>query len=687
MKKTILIASLLLSTIFLGFSQNNLVDTARDEDDTMRTAESGFAEDEFRRGVQSYYRGNYNEAILEFEKALSFLPGENRILEWLGKAYYMSGMEGTAIQQWEFAKDQGWGGLVLPNKIEIVGDRRITDTDYGFTQRYTESGSFPNINGKSLIYHYPISVLPNTDGSVWVVAYGSNELLKFSVNGIVLDRVRGPLEGFDRPVDVIRLMNGNLLVSESDGNRLSLLDSKGKFLTHYGKRGRGSGELIGPQYLAEDSYGNIYVTDYGNSRIVVFDADGNALLSFGGKTDVFAGLKSPTGIIVYEDRVFVADSVTGGIYEFDRAGNYQGIFVEEGTLKKPESLKRWGNYFIVADLNRVLAIDAYTGAVFENATTGNASSCITCAAPDRNGNIVVTDFKANEVYIMSKMSELIGGLFVQIERVYSDSFPNVTLEVKVENRKRQPIVGLDKANFLITESKYPVANVELVGSANNNDFADVTFLIDRSYDMRNYEEQANTAVREIAASMAGKGSVKIISLGQVPSLEFTGNPQDLSNFSVRALKSPYMADCPFDLGIRLAANSLVNGEKKRAVIYITSGEVGQSSFNKYSLSDLSAYINNNSISFSTVLMSNKAVSDEVKYLTDNTTGESYYVYRPEGLSSVMKDIIDIPSGLYKLTYTSGLGTEYGRKYLPVEVETYLLNRSGRDEAGYFAPLQ
>ncbi|MBQ2481574.1 MAG: hypothetical protein II516_10035, partial [Treponema sp.] len=53
---------------------------------------SGWAADEFRRGVQSYYRGAYSEAILEFERALDYMPGENIILDWLGKAYYKAGI-------------------------------------------------------------------------------------------------------------------------------------------------------------------------------------------------------------------------------------------------------------------------------------------------------------------------------------------------------------------------------------------------------------------------------------------------------------------------------------------------------------------------------------------------------------------------------------------------------------------
>jgi hypothetical protein len=40
-----------------------------------------------------------------------------------------------------------------------------------------------------------------------------------------------------------------------------------------------------------------------------------------------------------------------------------------------------------------------------------------------------------------------------------------------------------------------------------------------------------------------------------------------------------------------------------------------------------------------------------------------------------------------MSYTSALPTDFGRAFLPVEVEAYLMNRSGRDETGYFAPLQ
>lgn len=683
-------SALFLGLIFIcgfAFSQVNLQDTARQAGSSTRSAESGFAEEEFRRGVQSYYRGAFNESIRSFETALSYLPGETLILDWLGKAYYKAGIEGAALQQWQYASNLGYGGILLQNRMEIVSERRIVNSDYEYTQRYTESGSFPYVNGNALIYSQPISVLPNDDGSIWVCAYGSNELVCFDVNGVVINRFRGPVVGLDRPSDMIKLDGGDLLICESAGDRLCVLDKNGFFKKYIGSRGIGEGQLVGPQYIAQDSFGNIYVTDFGNARVVVFDKDGNPLLHFGTKSSEFAGFASPTGIAVVDDRIFVADSVKGAIYEFDRSGNYIGPLVNEGTFVRPECMKVWGNYLILTDKNRVCTIDIESGASYENARTGNAPGNLTCAVPDRNGNIIVTDFTANEIYVMAKMPELVGGFFVQIERVIADKFPEVVLEVRVENRRRQQVVGLNERNFYITENKHSVSNMKFLGAANNNDYADITFLIDRSMDMKAYEEQVNTIIREITASMDGKGTVQIVSCSDIPVIEYSGAPNKLSDFSVSALKGSYTKNGSLDLAIRQSTNTLINGEKKRGIIYVTSGTVSQNAFEKYALSDLSTYMNNNSISFSSVLVKETAPADEIKFITENTCGSSYYVYRPEGLGSVVSDIISLPSGLYQLSYTSSLPVEYGLKYLKVEVETYLLNRSGRDETGYFAPLQ
>ena len=647
-------------------------------------ADKGFADERFRRGVQAYYRGSFNDAVLQFEDALTYTPGDNRILEWLGKAYYRAGMEDAALQEWNYAARNGYGGQLLQNIIEIVSVRRIFTGDYGEDGRFIESGSFPAVEGDILHYSQPVAILPNPDGSFWVSAYGSNELIRVNVNGFVVERKSGPLNGFDRPFDILRLKDGKIVVSEFSGDRLTLLSAEGDFIKSFGSKGRGEGQLLGPQFMAQDSNGNIFVTDYGNRRVAVFSEDGEFLFNFG-------TFKSPTGIAVYGDSVYIADSYFGNVYYYDLSGNYEGVFVPDETFENPEAMRLYKDGLLVCDGSRLYSVSIATGAKVLVADTGNGPSHITCAEEDANGNIIAADFKANELYVLARMPELIGGLYVDISRVNADDFPNIKLEVRVENRRRQPIVGLSDINFFITESfdekKYAVTDQKLTGSADLNDNCDITVVIDRSTRMKTHEADVQYAVREIAAAMNGKGTMRIVSSGSIPTSEIIAKPTELLNFSMKQIKTEYSDVCSTDLAVRLAANDLVNGEHKRAIVLITDGNVTNGAFSNYTLADLSAYLNNNSISFALVSTIQQASSAEICYLTENTGGDSYYLYRSEGISSIVGDLLAIPTGIYTLSYTSGLATDFGRSYLPVELEVYLLNRSGRAETGYFAPLE
>ena len=683
--------SLFLSASYSQTLAEHLFSDGANDSFLNRSAEAGFAEEEFRRGVQSYYRGFFNDAIIQFEKALSYLPDEKLILDWLGKSYYRAGMEGTALEQWQFASDAGYGGILLENKIEVVRERRV-NSDFDLNKRYTETGTFNGVNsnesGSFQIFSQPISILANADGTVWICAYGSNELVLLDINGNVVRRVTGPLNGFDRPVDIIKTQDKKILVSESAGDRISVLNEFGIFEKYIGKKGRGVGEFVGPQYLAEDYLGNIYASDFGNARVVVFDKDGNGLYSFGKKDFSFGGLKGPTGIAVNGQSVYVADGVLGGVYQFDLSGNFVDVLVQEKTFAFPEAMKFSDDKesLIISDRNHVYSIDLGTGAVYENAFMGNAPARITSAVPDQNGNILATDFRNNEIYILSNMTELLGGLFVEIERVNAESFPKVTMNVRVQNRRRQPVVGLRAENFYISEGKRPVAKLRFEGAASSNENLDVAIVIDRSA-ASSYDSALDQAVRDIAASMQGVGNITLISSGLIPVTEYTGDPKGLLKFSVSALKAKRSSSCAFDLSLRMAVNALINAEPKRAVIYITDGLMPQNSFDRYGLTDLTAYMSNNSVAFSVINLRQGALDQELDYIYKNSYGKAYYVYRPEGLSSIARDLLEVPNGLYQFSFESVLQTDMGRAYLPLEVETYIMNRSGRDETGYFAPLQ
>lgn len=644
------------------------------------------AGEEFRRGVQSFHRGSFNEAILLFEKALSYIPGEPLILDWLGRSYYRSGIEGAALQQWRFASDAGYGGPLLSTRIEIVQERRTIRPDYLLSERFVEAAVLPSVKERTRLFNQPVSLAALPDGSFWAAAYGSNELVRFDVNGLIIARARGPLGGFDRPFDLIRLSSGNLLVSEMGADRLSLVRPDGQYLSSFGTKGRGTGQLVGPQYIAEDDYGNIYVTDFGNARIAVFTPAGEPLFVFGSKDARFPGFLSPGGLAWYEDRLYAADSLRGSLHVFDSSGNFIETLLPEGSLVRSEAIRVWQGRLLVSLPNRLVLVDPATGASRDLASLGNAPARITCAVPDINGNLVLADYRGNSIQIMSRMSDLAGGLFVQIERVVSDRFPEMILEVRVEDRNRRPVTGLKAANFRLTEDRRPAANVRLAGAAALNDVCDITVLIDRSPASEQHMSEIRAAIAEIAAAMNGTGTLRLVSAGSVPLPEGSGNPASGAWGALR-LKAPAALDWAFDLGLRLAVNELVNAEKRRAVIFLSAGDIGPRAFSRYGLSDLAAYMNNNGVIFSTVYLSQSAALPELEYLSAQTGGQDAYVWRRQGLTSLVESIREAPNGSYQLTWTSTLPTDFGRALLPVEVETWLMNRSGRDETAYFAPLE
>jgi DNA-binding beta-propeller fold protein YncE len=661
------------------------------------------AREEFRIGVQAYYRFSYNEAILSFERALSYRPGEPLILDWLGKAYYHSGIENTAFRAWQAAAT-GYGfssgqGMLISSRMETLRNRRILFPVADDEVRYVESGRYPGKTGELVYYRQPTSVLALNDGSAWVVAYGSNEILRIDANGIIRERKRGPVNGFDRPYDLVKGPEGNLYLSELRGNRISVLSPSGDWQYYIGSKGQGSGQFVGPQNLTVDEEGYLYVVDYGNRRICKFDPSGAFILSFGAKSYGFQGFISPTGIAARNGRVYAADSLLKQIFVFDRNGTYLGPLVQEG-LHSPESLRFLSDgKLLAADSNRVILIDPDTAIIRELGIFRNVSSVrITGAEMDINGNLLLADFQTGEVAIMTRIDDMASGLFVEITRIISDEFPKVTVEVEVTDRLRRPVTGLDQRNFLLSEGGYAVSEQSFISSFYNSTNLDLSILIERSSATLPFRDDFATAIRDI--SVAGR-IVSIVSAGEQPVKE---NPASASGSTpearlasvARGSAASYSARWRFDLGLRLAATDLLSGEKKRAVVFVGAGSSpgtqsslgnSASAFEQYSISELASYLSNNNVVFYAVIVGGGTAGADLHYLCDETGGKVLSLFRNEGIMPEIRSQIEKPSGSYVLSYRSNLPTDFGRSYLPIEAEVYLMERSGRDSTGYFAPLE
>ena len=658
------------------------------------------AREEFRIGVQAYNRYSYNEAIRSFERALSFRPGMPLILDWLGKAYYHSGIENAAFRAWQ-ASAAGYGlssgqGIVISSRMETLRNRRILLPVADDDVRYVESGRYPNKNNDIVLYRQPSSVLPEKDGSAWVVAYGSNEIVRIDVNGIIRERRRGPMNGFDRPYDLVRGSEGQLYLSEYRGNRISVLSPSGEWRFYIGSRGQGPGQFVGPQNLSVDEEGYLYVVDYGNRRVSKFNPEGESILSFGLRTTGFQGFLSPTGIAARNGRVYVADNLRKQIFMFDRNGTYLGPMLTE-NLNSPESLRFLSDGKLLAvDSNRILLIDPDTAIVRELGVLGNSSRVrITGAEMDSNGNVLAADFSTGEVAVMTRIDDMAAGLFVEIGRINSDNFPLVTAEVEVTDRLRRPILGLDGRNFLLSEGGRAAGEQNFLSASYRSQNAAISVLIERSpYTLRLRDDLA-AAVQDIGS--AADNLVSIVSAGEQPVKENVGSGAQQLAAAARGNAASYSARWRFDLGLRLAATDLLAGEKKRAVVFVGAGaaqgndgnksSLGDMAFEYYSLSELAAYLSGNNVIFYAVIAGDGPPGADISYLCDMTGGRVLSLYRSEGIMPEIRSLTEKATGTYVLNFRSALPTDFGRSYLPLEAEVYLMQRSGRDSTGYFPPLE
>lgn len=646
------------------------------------------AAEDFRSGVQAFNNGLFNKAVLYFEKSLSEEPGNTQVRDWLARSYYRSGFDENALGIWKNLIDTGKASALLRSQVATIEARRGLGRELSSETRFVVAHSIHGTAGAYSVFSRPTSITPEPNGDFYVASFATSEVVELNANGELLRKVRPGFQGFDHPFDVLDPGNGYLYVTNYGSDQIIRCTPNGRQVKVFGGTGVGNGQLLGPEYLAADGKGYIYVTDAGNRRVTKYDYQGDYVLSFGQKTAGFSGLGAPAGIVVYDDKVFVADNENNDIVVFDQSGNYLETLAQ-GLLNSPEGLALYDKNgdLIVTDAHRVLLFNVNTGATAILADLSGSARHPLQTVRDSNGDLLTADFGASTVLVLTQYGSMYAGLDVRIKRIYAAQFPQVQIEVNVETRLGDPFTGLDASNFTLSENNYPVGSPQLV-FAGMSAGASISILVDRSSTMANHRQDIIQGVTDILNALKGHGTARVIPADATPVVESGPNAPENEAVIAAASTGSYTDHWRFDLGLRLAASELIPKEGKSAVIFITQGHLGQSAFKQYSPSELLQYLTANGIRLYTVFVTQPSqVSKELEYLTTASGGRSYYLYRPEGIGAVVSDILATRDGTYVLKYNSFSPSNFGRLFIPVAVEVHYFGRSGRDVSGYFAPLQ
>ena len=191
------------------------------------------------------------------------------------------------------------GQFTRPRGVAITNDRYILVTDDYRLQKLTTDGVCVKSVGSSkkgsgrLQFAYPagIAVHPTT-GLIFVADRNNNRIQVFK-NDLTFSRTIAPTDNksFNRPFDVALDNEGYLYVAEIRNHCITKLTTKGQYIKRFGSQGSAPGQLYCPSFLTIDN-NLVYVTEEDNHRVSIFDTNGTFIHCFrkeGRKSGEFNG--------------------------------------------------------------------------------------------------------------------------------------------------------------------------------------------------------------------------------------------------------------------------------------------------------------------------------------------------------------------------------------------------------------
>jgi sugar lactone lactonase YvrE len=294
----------------------------------------------------------------------------------------------------------------VPAHAQTITVKSITaDAVYGQTGSFTSSTS--NNGGLSATSLYqPDSVAVDSSGNVYVADLQNSRVLFYPAGSTTATRVYGQsnfttgtqntdgisADSLSNPVGITLDSSGNLYVADWNNNRVLFYLAGSTTATRvygqatYGTNGANNGgvsatTLNGPQAVALDSSGNLYVADTFNNRVLFYPSDsttatqvyGQASLTSNGSGVSATSLNNPYGVAL--------DS-SGGLYVADYNNN-RVLFYPSGNTTASQVYGQLGSFS--------------TGTANNGGVSAASLNGPFGVGLDGSGNLYVADYNNNRV--------------------------------------------------------------------------------------------------------------------------------------------------------------------------------------------------------------------------------------------------------------------------------------------------
>lgn len=130
------------------------------------------------------------------------------------------------------------------------------------------------------------------------------------------------------PFGIASNKQGHIFVADRNNSRIQMFNAEGQYLGGWGKQGTGEGEFLHTYGIVVDQNEHVLVTDYYGHRVQVFDQTGRYIRQWGREGTGDGKFKMPSGLALDRE---------GNVYVADTYNNRVQVFTPEGQF-----LRKWG---------------------------------------------------------------------------------------------------------------------------------------------------------------------------------------------------------------------------------------------------------------------------------------------------------------------------------------------------------
>jgi len=245
--------------------------------------------------------------------------------------------------------------LVLALTISLAGIsymENVNAASHNFESEWGQEGI-----SKSGLFLNPQHIAIDSQDNVYVTDLGNARVQKFDSNGNFIaewgSQGKNPGE-FGHPSG-IAISDEFVFVADSRNHDVQKFDLDGNFIAKFGKFGKDNGSFTSPRGItvSEDKF--VYIVDSGNARIQKLTFDGEFVSSFGQSGKRGGDFITPVGITINSDKIYVTDSAQSKILVFDLEGNFKKVHNDRvgGFSLYPEGIvfDEEGNFYVVDHRN------------------------------------------------------------------------------------------------------------------------------------------------------------------------------------------------------------------------------------------------------------------------------------------------------------------------------------------------